>query len=132
MTSSLRALALVALLALGGCGGGSAEPGPSATPSASVPADQQGTPAPQALSDLSCAATDQGTWTATGALANDADQPVTYRVTAYVGPADGVPRRGVGTTVESVEADESARFEITGIPPHGEAPTCHVQVLVPD
>lgn len=86
-------------------------------------------PAPETMSGLQCAPTDQGTWTATGVITHLEPEPATYRVTAYVGPADGLPRAAVSTELEAIQPEGAAPFEVTGIPAHGEGPVCHVQVL---
>lgn len=120
-----RAVAAVCVLPwlLAGCAGGS-EPKPLTQEEAA-----QATAIPEALSDFRCDPVEDGTYSASGTVANTGDEPVDVTVTVYVGPADGQPRPASSTTLGGVKAGESSRFDLTGIPVGGDPADCHVQVL---
>jgi len=118
--------ALVALSALGGCGGGGE---PTATQSATVaPSDGSpaGTPAPEALSGVTCEKQDK-TWTASGVVANDNKEPATYQVTVYVGDATGGEGQARTERLGEVAAGGSIQFELKDVP-DGDGP-CRVQLV---
>lgn len=122
-----------ALLVLSACSGSgsapTATPAPTNTVSA-APGGPEGTPAPEALSDFTCAADgkkDDADWKATGLLSNDGKAAATYQVSVYVGPSDGATRAASTREVAEVKAGGSVKFEIDGIKADGS--TCQVQVL---
>ena len=138
---ALSAIAGAALLVLTACGTGS-DPDPASSPTATTPkatqgtadptppaAEPAGTPAPEALSRFRCEKISSG-WAATGVVANGGKSAATFRVTVYVGPADGSDRDASTRTLADVAAGGSTEFRLEKIPAEGS--TCHVQVLRAD
>ncbi|MFT4188833.1 MAG: hypothetical protein QM621_09665 [Aeromicrobium sp.] len=117
-------LALLSTLALGACGGGSGasgDPTPTATATSSA--------APEALSNLSCAAGSDGLWNATGVIENSGDEPASFTVDVYIGPVDGAERLAQRTRVENIQPGGAAPLEVTGLSAQGDPASCHVRVL---
>ncbi|MGA8988464.1 hypothetical protein [Aeromicrobium sp.] len=130
----MRMLAVVLLLVLAGCGGGS-DPAPKASPDAAsatvkpTVAAPEGTPAPEALSRFRCAKDAKGTWTTSGYVSNPSKSKVTFQVTVYVGEASGAPESAKTRTVPDVAPGGSAKFSITKLPATQADAPCRVQVL---
>ncbi|MFT4300023.1 MAG: hypothetical protein QM597_10350 [Aeromicrobium sp.] len=126
MVRLAASLALSACLAMSACGGGrDAQPDASNTPTAEATA----TPAPEALSGFRCQAGDDGTWTASGTLANSGSEAASYGVDLYVGPADGQERPVAHQDFENVQPGGSVPIEFPGLSAQGDPATCYVRVL---
>lgn len=125
--SALLPVLLIALaLGVGGCGGSSdSDPDPSAAPSAEATV----APAPEALSDFTCAPGADGLWAASGTISNTDDEAESFTVDVYVGPADGQERPVNRTELENVQPGGSAPLAVSGLAAQGEPATCHVRVL---
>lgn len=132
----MRALAVVMVLLLAGCGGGSE---PTAKPTATKTtakatakptiAAPTGTPAPQALSLFRCAKDTKGRWRASGTIANDGKSKATYQVTVYIGEATGSEEKAKTKQVPNIQAGGSAKFAIAKVPAPKDGGPCHVQVV---
>jgi hypothetical protein len=135
-------VAVVMCLVLSGCGGGdstkASAPASKATPvetqkaagtAAPTVAAPTGVPAPEDLTDFLCLADDEGVWDASGTLRNESKKAATYRVTVFVGEADGNDAKAATKKVRSVLAGGSSRVSVTGIPADDDATQCYVQVL---
>jgi hypothetical protein len=134
-TRTIVAAALV--LALGGCGGGgdgaARASGDSVTKVAmdgALPRVAEGTPVPEALSDLRCERDEDGTWSASGVVSNHGAHPATFQVTVHVGPADGHSAPAETRRVSSVQKNGSVGFELDEIQARSVDGPCHVQVLM--
>jgi hypothetical protein len=133
----MRTLAVVLLLVLAGCGGGSTSEPPapaktSAKPAVTTTAPKvapTGKPAPEALSRFRCKANAKGIWNASGYLSNTAKTKVTYQVTVYVGEATGGDEKARTTQVPTVAGGGSVRFVVKKVPAPKTGGSCHVQVL---
>lgn len=127
MRRSAPAPLLIALaLGMGGCGGSSGStPDPSAAPSTAATA----APAPEALSDFTCAPGADGLWAASGTISNSGDSAASFTVDVYVGPADGQERPASRTELENVQPGGSTPLAATGISAQGDPAQCHVRVL---
>jgi flagellar basal body L-ring protein FlgH len=136
----MRTLAVALLLVLAGCGGGAADQ-PSkpsktsvaptkatATPKPTV-APPKGTPAPEALSKFRCGKNSKDVWSASGYLANESKNKVTFQVTVYVGEAAGAAEKAKTHQVANVAAKASTKFSIDDLPAPDDGGPCHVQVL---
>lgn len=132
-------MALALVLVLSGCG--AATPGvsePKAKPTAKSstkpakatvkPTAATGVPAPGDLTDFQCASDKDG-WKASGILRNGAKKPVTYKVTVFVGRADGKEADALTKEVQLVQAGGSIRLEMKKIPAAKDATQCYVRVL---
>ena len=133
----MRVLAVVIVLLLAGCGGGSetksskvtatkTQAQPTAKPTLAIPS---GKPVPEALSRFRCRAASKGTWIASGYLTNATKSKVTYQVTVYVGEAAGSQEQARTQQVASVAAGGSVKFIIRKVPAPKVGGPCHVQVL---
>lgn len=136
--------ALALALVLGGCGGGADKPddrsaeastAPAKSSSASSPSAeasaQSGVKAAPALDDLSgfsCKADEAGTWKAVGVLRNDGKKKASYRVTVYLGQADGKQRDAKEKAIGVVEAGQSVKFAYQSLPDADAESQCFVQV----
>jgi hypothetical protein len=132
----MRALAVVMVLLLAGCGGGSeptAKPTATATKTKTTAkptiAAPTGTPAPQALSLFRCAKDSKGRWRASGTIANDGKKQATYQVTVYIGEATGSEEKAKTKELANIQAGGSAKFVIVKVPAPKDGGPCHVQVL---
>jgi hypothetical protein len=130
------AVVLALMLALAGCGGATPDAKPKASSSptkqaldGALPQVADGAPAPAALSQFECTRDDKGTWSATGAVKNDAKTPETFQVTVYVGPADGDGAAARTKRIDAVQAHGSVRFDIPKVETRSPDGPCHVQVL---
>lgn len=126
----LPGLALSVLLVVAGCSGGAPDPATKPTPTAAPTASglPTGTPVPELLSGVRCASDDDGVWAAVGTVTNPTKNPVSYQVSAQVGPADG---SGPATTLRlaDVAAGKKARFRLEEIPTSSPDGPCHLQLL---
>ncbi len=133
----MRALAVVMVLLLAGCGAGGSEPTakPTATkttvkatakPTLAAPT---GKPAPEALSLFRCAKDSKGRWRASGTIANDGKTKATYQVTVYIGEVTGSEEKAKTKQLPNVQAGGSAKFAIAKVPAPKDGGPCHVQVL---
>lgn len=134
----MRSAAVLALmLALTACGGGDAEPKTEASDApakkaamgGALPNVADGIPVPTALSEFVCKRDDKGDWTATGAVTNSTNDPVTFQVTVHVGTADGQGAPASTKRITSVQKNGSVGFEIDEIETDAPDGDCHVQVL---
>lgn len=132
----MRAWAVVMVLLLAGCGGGSE---PAAKPTATATTTKAtakptiaapiGTPAPEALSLFRCAKDTKGRWRASGTIANDGKKKATYQVTVYIGEATGSEEKAKTDQLPHIQAGGSAKFAIANVPAPKDGGPCHVQVL---
>lgn len=136
----MRTLAVVLLVVLAGCGGGS-EPtdNPTATKAATKATAKpttkptivppSGTPAPEALSDFRCLTNAKGVWRAGGTISNKGKTKATYQVTVFIGEATGSDESAKTKQLLNIQAGGSATFVIAKVPATGDEGPCHVQVL---
>lgn len=126
---ALAATLIAAALLTTACSGDDA-PAARATPSASPTAQglPEGTSVPELLSGVRCNPDDDGVWRAVGVVTNPTRNPVSYQVTAQVGPADG---EGPATTrrLVDVAAGQKVRFRLDEIPTSSPEGPCHLQLL---
>lgn len=132
----MRIAAVGLLVLLAACGSGSAGPAtaPSTTPVAATGIVQTtitptGTPVPEALSQFRCEPDGEGTYAASGVLANDAKATTTFQVTVYVGVPIAGQQPAKTKQVPKVAGGGSVDFKLFKIPATAEGGTCHVQVL---
>lgn len=131
----VRPVLLAALLSTGltlsACGGGDGpEPGARATPTGAPTAEglPDGTPVPELLSGVRCNPDADGVWLAIGAVTNPTKNPVSYQVTAQVGPADGGGPAATRRLVD-VRGGQTVRFRLEEIPTSSPDGPCHLQLL---
>lgn len=123
--SALLPLMFALAFGVGGCGGSSdGDPDPSAAPST----DATAAPAPEALSEFTCAPGADGLWSASGTISNTSDAAESFTVDVYVGPADGQERPANRTELENVQPGGSAPLAVSGVSAQGDPATCHVRV----
>ncbi|KQO36435.1 MULTISPECIES: hypothetical protein [unclassified Aeromicrobium] len=127
---ALLAPILAVAVLTAGCSGDDPQPAtkPTATASPTASGLPAGTPVPELLSGVRCNPDDDGVWAAVGVVSNPTKNPVSYQVSAQVGPADGA---GPATTrrLVDVAAGTKVRFRLDEIPTSSPDGPCHLQLL---
>jgi len=128
------AVAVALMLAATGCSGdakpkASDEPEKKVAMDGALPNVAGGTSAPEALSDFACQRDDEGKWTASGAVTNRTEEPVSFQVTVHVGNVDGQGQPASTKRISSVQKNGSVGFELDEIETRAADGPCHVQVL---
>ena len=130
-------VAAALLVTLAGCGAGgdgaakaSGETVKKVAMDGALPRVAEGTPAPEALSDLRCDRDDKNQWSASGVVSNRTGKAASFQVTVHVGPADGNSASAETRRISSVQKNGSVGFEIDEIEARSVDGPCHVQVLM--
>ncbi len=128
-----------AAVLLAGCGlapgsdGASDGAADEATTTAREPATvalASGTLDPDALSDFSCAAGDDGRWEATGTITNTSGRLARYVVIVVVAGSEGVAGTGLRRWVATLDPGDSTTVHLRRLPAAGRTDvTCQAQVL---
>ena len=141
----VTAIAMIAVL-LSGCGGsGDGTPGdktpatatkgakttatPANTETTASPAPLEGKPAPEDLSGFVCDRNDAGEWSSSGVLKNTTKADATYRVTVFLGEANGKSANATTKHIGVIKAGQSLSFTYESLPEADADVQCFVQVL---